>query len=265
MIALCVYSHSEYFDVLKVQMDYILSLNVPCDIYLFVNTPFNFSGGKRTTCKSVKRRYRTRKRLRGGNMEKVKTIIYDDKVPYFQRLSSCIAQVNSTHIILTQDNDILLKVDMDAINKMVDLMNKNNIDSIKLSGYTYVKPELHVKDSLYISTVVDDGFVYSVNPRLWRKESALKLYLKFPDKTYKSSENEDVQKFSKTQKTYVMYDTHIIKSQYSSTKYYTYIHITGDGKIYEYDKKKDVDPIMISEYTKIKNKYFKNTKRLFHV
>ena len=265
MISLCVYSHSEYFDILKIQMDYILALNIPCDIYLFVNTPFIFSGGKRTTHKSLKRRYRTRKRLRGGNMEQVKTILYDDKLPYFQRLSSCVEQVKSSHIILTQDNDILLNFDMDAINKMVELMIKNNIDAIKLSGYTNVKPELHVKDKLYIAKVVDDGFVYSVNPRLWCKESALDLFLKFPEKTYRSSEDEDVQKFSKTQKIYVMYDTPIIKSHFSSTKYYTYIHITGDGKIYQYDKNKDVDPIMITEYRKIKDKYFKNTKRPFHV
>ena len=30
MVVLCVYSHSDFFDILKIQVDYIKSLNIPC-------------------------------------------------------------------------------------------------------------------------------------------------------------------------------------------------------------------------------------------
>lgn len=263
MVSLCVYSHSDYFDILKIQVDYIKTLNIPCDIYLFVNTPFILNGGKRTKYKSVKRQRGTRKRLRGGN--NIKTILYDDTLPYYKRLSSCIEQVNSPHFILTHDNDILLQIDMDAIHKIVDLMKTNNIDAIKLSDDIKAKPEIAVKDTLYISKVRDDDtYAFNVQPRIWRKESALNLYLKFSEKTYHSSENGNVQEFTKTQKIYVLYDMNIIKSHYSSTKYYTFMHITRSSSIIQYNKKQNMNSIMTTEYAKIKDKYFKNTKRAFY-
>lgn len=262
MVSLCVYSHSDFFDILKIQMDYIKSLNIPCDIYLFVNIPFNIDGGKRTKYKSVKRQRGTRKRLRGGN--NIKTILYDDTLPYYKRLSSCIEEVNSPHFILTHDNDILLQIDMDAIHKMVDLMKTNNIDAIKLSDDIKAKPEIAVKDTLYISKVRDDDiYAFNVQPRIWRKESALNLYLKLPEKTYHSSENGNVQEITKTQKIYVVYDINIVKSYYSSSKYYTFMHITHSGTIIQYNKQDIVDPIMKNAYANIKKKYFNKMNRVF--
>lgn len=266
MVCLCVYSHSDYFDILKIQIDYIKSLKIPCDIYLFVNIPFDFSGGKRTISKTAKRRYGSRKRLRGGNHEKFKTILYDDKVPYFQRLSYCIKQIPSSHLILTHDNDILLQFDIDAINKMIDAMNANNIDAIKLTDDLNVKPEIHIKDTLYISKHSDnDTYVFNVQPRIWRKESALNFYSRFPQKNYRNCETANVQAFSKTQRIYVVYDTNIIKSHYSPTKYYIFMHLTWEGEILQYNKKQNVNSLITTEYTKVKNKYLKNTTRIFHL
>ncbi len=265
MISLCIYSHSDYFDILKIQMDYVLSLNIPYDIYLFVNIPFTMSGGKRKRSKSIKRRYRTRKRFNGGSMEKVKTILYDDKLPYYQRLVSCIEQVKSTHFIITHEDDILLKIDTDYINKVVDAMNTNNIDAIKLVNINS-NPEIHIKDTLYIRPITeDDTMPYTVNPRIWRKESALKHYSKFPQKNYKSSENTNVQSFAITQKIYTLCDKSVIRSSFNHSPCYVVIHIIWGGQIRQYDKEQDKkDPMIMGEYTKIKEKYFKNTKRAFH-
>ena len=225
------------------------------------------SGGKRTKYKSIKRRYRTRKRLRGGGMEKVKTILYDDKLPYFQRILGCIEQVNTTHFIITHDNDILIQFDIDAINRLVNVMTTNNIDAVKLHNITG-NPEIHIKDALYISPIKDDEmYRYSVNPRLWNKVSALKLFSSFPQKDYRSSEGANVQEFSKKQKVYTLCESPVIMAYHAQAKCYVAMHITLGGAIAQYDKMQDrnPDPIIISEYNKIKNKYFKNTKRSFHV
>lgn len=266
MLPLCVYSHSDFFDILQIQVDYIKKLNIPCDIYLFINTPFNMNGGKRTKYKSFKRRYGTRKKMNGGN--NIKTILYDDKLRYHERLLSCIKQLNSPYFILTRDTDVILEIDMDAIYKIVKAMNTNNIDAIKLTNDINAKPEIYIKDTLYISELTDADklFAYSVLPRIWRKESALKIYSLFPDKNYRTSENANVQKYTNTaQKVYTLYDINMIKAVYACTKHYKIINIThSGGQIAQYDKRSNTDPIIISEYAKIKDKYFKNTKRTFH-
>ena len=266
MIPLCVYSHSDYFDILKIQMDSILALNIPCDIYLFVNTPFTLNGGGRLRYRKVKRRHRTRKRMRGGNNNKFKTIIYDDTQPYFQRLSSCISQVDSPHLILIHDNDILVQCDTNAIDKIVDAMNANDIDAVRLL-HAPGNSEIHIKDTLYLSKIGDDDrYVYCVNPRLWRKESALDLYRSLPQTTYKLSEEMDVQEFSKKQKIYALSDTNNVKAskdQYRS-KYFLTMNLTRAGKIYPFNTSEHTDPIIKNAYAKLKEKFKNITKRNFY-
>jgi hypothetical protein len=265
MIPLYVYSHSDFFDILKIQIESILSLNIGCDIYLFINKPFMLNGGGRLRYRKTKRRA-TRKRMKGGNNDRFKTILYDDTKPYFQRLSSCIRQLNSPYFILMHENDILIKCDMDSINKIVDVMNTKKIDSVKLLDQRG-KSEIHIKDTLYLLKIKDDDrYRFCVNPRLWRRESALNLYESFPEKTYNGSEDMDVQNFSKNQSIYALSDTsHIRQSsedEYRS-KYFLSMNLTRSGNIYQYDKNSETDPIIKDAYTKIKDKYFKNTKRAF--
>ena len=266
MIPLYVYSHSDFFDILKIQIESILSLNIQCDIYLFINKPFMLNGGGRLRSRKTKRRVATRKTMKGGNNDRFKTILYDDTKPYFQRLSSCIRQLNSPHFILIHDNDILLKCDMDFINKIVDVMNTNRIDAVRLL-HEPGNSDIHIKDTLYLTKINDnDPYRFCVNPRLWRKESALDLYESLPQKTYKESEDKNTQDFTKKQSIYALNDTSHIKQNSDNqrrSKYFLSFNLTRSGSIYQYNKNSETDPIIKDAYTKIKQKYLKNTKRAF--
>lgn len=270
MVCICIYSHSDYFDILQIQLDYVKSIlqNVPCQVYLFLNKPYTMSGGRRRTKRS---RYRSRKsykkKMRGGQQLPFKTILYDETAPYFTRLLSCIKQIDATHFILTHDNDILIKFDIDTINKIVESMKINAIDSLRLQHDPENQLEIKINDTVSMSKLRDnDMYSFNVQPRIWSKDSAIALYSTFPDKQYigTSSEGFDVLAYAKEhQKNYILFDAMPIQSarKFICSSCYCYIHLTSAGKLILYSKDNPVDPIVKAEQEKIYEKYLKSSKR----
>ena len=247
-VPIVIYSHSDVFDVLKIQLEYFTKLfsNTSQEIYLLSNIPYPDKISTNTKLKYT-------------------TIIYDDKTPYFTRLLSCITQINVPYFIITQESDILLKFDKDIINRIVNEMKEKKIDSINLQHRDNYKPEIKISETLYISKMLSDKFIFCVQPRIWNKESAIKLFSNFPNETYKSSENMAVQQYmEKNQNTYVTYSMNNFIQPFPVIRVipeYCYIHITFNGKFLMCKKYDNINPYIEKEFDSICTLYINNSKR----
>ncbi len=274
MIPICIYSHSDFFDILKIQLDYFNRIfrGTNQEIYLFSNAPYTMGGG-------VKRRYlrksrsnirrsrkRNTKKFVGGNLDiKYKTILYDDKLPYMSRVKNCMEQVNSEYIFMIQDNDILFRYDSNLVDLIVDKMKAHGIDTIDCKRNSTSNDKILIRDNIFIAPKDDnDGRMFSFQPRIWLRSSMLRLFSNFLNNTYDTGEEGEIQNFTKKyQKTYCIVDNNTsIKSigyQYSSSL--CVIHITTRSKVITCREGSNVDPIIRSEIDKIFNTYLTNTKR----
>ena len=243
---------------MNIQLDYFKKLfnNSDQDIYLLSNTPYNYISDT------------------NNNNFKYKTILYDDTLPYFSRLLHCIQQIDSPYFIITHENDILIKFDKDAIYKMVDMMKNKHIDSIniqhpKVNPDTNYTPEIQITDTLFISKMKDnDKYIFCVQPRIWNKESAIKLFSNYTNKTYKNSENDNVQQYMKTQQnTYITYSNNYMIALFPGDiiPEYCYLHITTQSLFFEYDKDSKIDPVLKEEHKIIFDKYIKNGNRKYKI
>ena len=243
-IPIIIYSHSDVFDVLKIQLEYFTKLfsNTQQGIYLLSNIPYTDSNMKYTT------------------------ILYNDKDPYFTRLISCISQINSEHFIITHESDILINFDKDIIEKIVDVMKEKKIDSINLQHLDEFKPEIKISETLSISKMIGHKYMFCVQPRIWNKESAIKLFSSFPNKTYKTSETSNIQEYiEKNQTTYVTHSMNMMPlpggGLLKTIPEYCYIHITRNGKFLTCKKYDDVNPYIQSEFDIICDKYINKSVR----
>jgi hypothetical protein len=252
-IPICIYSHSSFFDVLQIQVDYLAKLFGGTDqpIYLFIDKPYD----KETNLKFT-------------------TIQYDDTIPYTKRLLYCIEQINQPYIIVSHEGDILLKYDASIIQKLVEVMSTNEVDSVDLLSHRVeCKDTIQVSDTLSIVRIGGNRYAYSVQPRLWKRESAKNLYSFLPGKDYKTSEDEYVQSYvSDNQKTYGICCTNPIKSfglQVHSpnlgihvSPIYAFLHLTGANRFVRNIKESDnVDPFIAEAQRDIHNKYIKGLPR----
>jgi hypothetical protein len=247
-IPIIIYSHSDVFDILKIQLEYFSKLfnNTQHDIYLFSNVPYSDN-----TSTNVNLKY--------------KTILYDDKDPYFTRLLSCIRQINSEYFIITHESYILLKFDNDIINKLVNEMKENKIDSINLQHKNNYKPEIKITDTLSISKMKSNDLAFCVQPRIWNKESAINLFSSLGNKNYKTSEHNNTQSYiDKNQNTYITHSINYMALPGGVLKTipeYCYVLITRNGKFMLCKKYDDVNSYVQNEFDNICNRYINNSKR----
>lgn len=247
-IPILIYSHSDVFDVLKIQLEYFTKLfsNTSQEIYLLSNVPY-----PNNTSANINLKYTT--------------ILYDDNDTYFMRLLSCIREINAPYFIITPESDILLKFDSDVIDKLVNQMQEGKIDSINLQHKHNYKPEIKITDTLSISKMIGNDLVFCVQPRIWNRKSAINLFSALPDKNYKISENQNTQSYiEQNQTTYI---THSVNSMtlpgglLITIPEYCYVHITRKGKFMLCKKYKYVNPYMQKEFDNICNRYINNSKR----
>ena len=240
-IPICIYSHSEFFDVLQIQFDYLTKLfkGTGQPVYLFADKAFE-----------------------GPTDLAYTTILYDASTPYMQRLATCIEQVTASYFILSHENDVLLQYDASAMNALASSMKEHKIDSIDLKHHDTPEERIQITPTLFISNV-SDPFTFRVQPRLWKKESAIKLFTANRSKTYRRAENSNVQASIKSQKqkTYEAYSANSIPSWYfavhNSIPEYLFIHITNGNKFIPMPqtKGKTVDPMVQKELDAIQKNY----------
>jgi len=256
-IPICVYSHSDVFDVLQIQFDYLSKVfkDTSQKLYLFCNKNFE-----------------------GKTDIEYTTILYDDTLPYHKRIAYCIDKLDVPYFIISHENDILIKYDVLAIHSLVNVMEKNGIDSIDLSvrkelfNNNECKKEIQVNETLYLTNLKDWNYTFNVQPRLWKRSSAVSFYSSVPDKTYKSSENQNVQEYLRNnQKTYSLCSSNM-KTSYGLcglaagltlvAPEYMYIHITSNGKYNRRSTYSDMlDPDIQKEQHYIYDTYIKDSLR----
>ena len=235
-IPICIYSHSEYFDILQIQFDYLTKLfkGTGQPIYLFADKNYD---------KQMELTY--------------KTILYDGNAPYMQRLATCIEQVPEPYFILSQDNDILIKYDAQTISKLMASMKEHAIDSIELKHNEKNKePKIKVTDTLSIVRHgKEDPYTFCVQPHLWEKGAAKEFYTTNTIKGYRESENNNVQRFAKEhQVTYELFSEKSLQSTCIGkagkvSPEYVFIHVTNSGKFIHNGniEKSIVDPLVQAE------------------
>jgi len=242
-LSYCIYSNSTFSDILQIQFDYLSKIfkGGSQDIYLFTDKPFE-----------------------GKTDVSYKTVLYNDGDPYMQRLKTCIEQIPTEYFILTHDNDILIQYNKLAIESVVDKMVEMNIDSVLLKNTAEGGPRIKVTDTLSLWQVPEGfgGLRYCVQPNIWKKEGAMKLFSSNAAKNYRRSENPNVQEYVKNNlSSYQLSSETVIKSWYvgceRATPEYVFIHVTKVGYFFPKTSVKGVtvDPIVQKELDHIQQTY----------
>jgi hypothetical protein len=188
------------------------------------------------------------------------TILYDGAAAYMQRLAACIEQVPAPYLIVSHENDVLLQYDASAMNALVKVMRQYGIDSVDVKHHDTEEKRIEVTPTLFISKVVHP-MIFRVQPRLWKKESAIQLFSANPTKNYRRAENTNVQNSIKQQKTFEVSSTIPLQSWYfgidKAAPEYLFVHITNGNKFSPTPQTKGitVDPIVQAELDAIQLKY----------
>jgi hypothetical protein len=236
MFSFVVYTHSDYFDILPIQLEYVKKvLGTTYPLYVFSNS--NFPG-----CEYP-------------------TILYDDQLPYASRILSCLHVVTTDYVVVMHENDIILSMNSEVICSLPNIMSSHNIDSVTLkheprgSAPVPVIPEL--------SLVAKYEYFFCVQPTLWNKSRLIELFSTFPDKIYRKIEDDDVQAYMvKHYKAYALCSTKSIPTVwYNVAPEYKFIHLTSRLLLLPCSKRNNLDPYIQSQHEYIFTKYLSSSKR----
>jgi hypothetical protein len=102
-------------------------------------------------------------------------IEYDDNTNYSQRFKNITDKILNDYILYLHEDMILYdKPNIESLKNLCDIMEKNNIDCIKLCANTDVTEEI------YKNLRKQGGFyAFSVQPSLWNKKSFIKFMSHF--------------------------------------------------------------------------------------
>jgi GTP:adenosylcobinamide-phosphate guanylyltransferase len=246
-VPLCIYSHSDYFDVLEIQIHYLTELfkDTEQKIYIFTNEPYT----KITSLKYI-------------------PVIYDEGLVYTNRILFCIKKLTEPYFIISHENDVLLNYHGDTILKLVDKMKESGIDSINFTHLTHHgsnEKEIRVTDTLSIWTDANNIYTFNVQPRLWRNESAIRFFSEINPKNYRTSENNNIQIYMKNKmKTYWLHSTKVPKDTiYNVAPEYLYIHVTK-SLMFLKPPKVNANPNLRKKHSNMFNKWVRGKTRVIH-
>jgi len=222
-VSICIYSHSSVFDVLQVEVDYLTKLfkGTEQKIYFFLDKEYTIN-----------------------NELKYITVLYDDNMAYTKRISYCLDKVDTAYCIISHESDVLVKYNKNAIEILANTMAEKNIDSVDLVVRDpSCKKEVKITDTLYIMNLKgslwhrNTDLLFTVQPRLWNRMSAIKMFSSVGDFAYKNSENPRVQEYiNSNQSVYgvcsipPVVSFGLLGEPFLSTNDYVSIHILQGGK-----------------------------------
>ena len=227
MLPLVCYSHTDYSDVLAVQCDALRGL--VCPLYLCFNTP-------------------------DGPAPFQRTLVYDETLQYSKRLEQSLRQIDEPYICLFQDMDILVHVDLSTLAEVVDAMMTNGVDRVdlKCAGGDV---QIQVREDIGLIRNTDPrGYVYNVNPSIWRREALLELLAAF-DRTYRTIEGDDVQAFcTRFRVCQLILPDSVATAYFRVAPWFVYLHITSAGKLIP-ETENGLCPDLQATYTRILETY----------
>lgn len=253
------YSHTEFLDILVISSDYSKYIDRKVLLINSNEIPKNIS----------------------DNFDEI--IIYDDSLPYTDKLASILPLIDSEYILFTHEVDIVLNYDKDIMVKLGDLMVYEGIDRIDLqpnggNSGDYIEivkdrtvdtwPKVSLKDldddKMYVCRHSDPTtYIYNVNPSIWRRDALVDIYTKFSGRTYRDIEYGDTQDY--VNEKYLVYNLHSVNHKQhcgylNSLPFYKYLHITHYRQLLKFDSsfrdqfgQSYIDAS--KEYTDMVNKY----------
>lgn len=235
-----IYTHSDYFDILPVQLYYFSKLfQDNSNIFLCTN--------KEVDCVYTR-------------------VLYDDTLPYASRILSCIQQIqtNNTYILIIHENDALIRFDQLFIDILLNKMKEHTVDSLELKQGVSNIDLIEVNDMIYLTHKGKwCDYKYSVQPTIWYKPSFIHLLSKFHDKTYRTIECDDVHNYVRDNlKAYSIYDTQSIQTMwYHVSNHFVFLHLTSRLLLLPCSKNNGLEPFIQDEHEYIYNNFLSNTTR----
>lgn len=231
MFSILIYTHSDYFDILPIQLEYFEKLEA--NVYLLSNEAYSCP---------------------------YKTILYDSAKPYASRLITGIEQINDDYIIVTHENDILIRFNEDFIKDIIRVM-QDEIDSVEVkhdprgSGAIPVNAET--------SILKKTEYFYNVQPTIWKRERLLQMLRTFPERVYRTIEHDDVQKYmAENYRTYTLSCKNPIQSIWHKLPpEYCYLHLTSRLMLLPCKKENNLHAAAQEEHEYIFTKYLATSKR----
>ena len=241
-----VYSHNEYSEILKIQTDYLDSIE---NKTLIIDNNF----------------------LDENILSKYNSVIgYDDRLPYASRLLN-LKNLDDKYILLIHDIDILLKYSESFLSECVKIMEKENIHRIDLQYFSeHWNPNSTKKNLNYGENCVKlikqdnlNGYIYNVNPSIWKLDIFLDLMENFKDRTYRNIESIDVQSYASKFNIFKLYNDEFLQVGYfKCLQEFLFLHISHSGQFLPL-KGNDLPEEVQKIYDLIVEKYLKNSNRGF--
>ena len=237
-----IYSHSSYFRILEIQTDYMCGRG---HLTLFIDkNDLNLT--------HIYRKYDA-------------VIFYDEKLPYGQRLLTCINQINYDYFVMIHDIDILFHINIPRVLGLIRFLKTNNFDRVDFQlarDFDITHGNIMSANGLYLvkSTNTDttaNGYIYNVNPSIWRREPLIKILEKYGNKDYREIEATEVQNFCLQFKIFKLFSKTVYRCGYFiCLEPFKYLHITHGRKLLSLDNLSDESSVDIKkEYEKIISKY----------
>jgi hypothetical protein len=212
-----IYSHSSFTDILQIQLDYLKNKG---KLTLFINE-------------------------NDSNLEEIykqvdNVIFYQNNLTYPQKVAMCLRQIKLDYFIFIHDNDIVYDTDDNVIKNFFTFLRSNNYDRIdfqlaydfdELKSNTITDNELYYIKSSNTDTR-NKGYIYNVNPSIWKKDTLLNIMSTFEYLDYRTIEDDSVQNFSLQYNIFKLFSKERYHCGYfKCLSPFKYLHITHSGHI----------------------------------
>jgi hypothetical protein len=137
---------------------------------------------------------------------------YDDSKPYYEKLKSVVENVKTKYVLYNPDSFVLIgHVEISGIENFLNKMNTDNIDQLRLNASGIDNFKIVDGESYHLVT---GPYFMSVGSAIWNTKSLLDIATKFIMKTYKESENGNVQEYVKLLKNYYFTSSKNLKNDW---------------------------------------------------
>tara|TARA_Y100000816_G_scaffold292492_1_gene288073 strand:+ start:248 stop:1072 length:825 start_codon:yes stop_codon:yes gene_type:complete len=238
-LLLVIYSHTDYLDILAVANSFLTKNN---NKILLINIEFK---------KIMEEHPHIRESMKSWKQ----IIYYSDDMQYGSRMF-CLNSISDDYFIFMHETDVLVKYDINILNKLKCYMTENDIDKIELQHcawppsktplkqtYNSNNKEISFAENCNLYKISNpDFFVYNVNPTLWKSKSLLKIMNNFKNHSYRNMEKKEVQIFTANNFNCLSLKCkkYVKCGYFTCPEFFQYIHITHYGKLVRIDNCPDL-------------------------
>jgi hypothetical protein len=158
-------------------------------------------------------------------------LVYDDTVPYTQRMIYILSQLSTNYVLVNHDSNVLVgPPNMEVLETLLKSMKTRKIDQMRLSDAGI----LHHKRNHKIYHKNRGNYFMSILTAIWNRATLLDIYKRFIDHhTKECMECQTVQQFVSTKSNYYISspnDIYQMPIMHSIPEYFPTVHVTHYGK-----------------------------------